>query len=62
MLGGSAIKVCPVPAKNESAFATCLTPGVCVIDSVPSYPHPQGSWSGSQAKVLMTDRNSDVHI
>jgi hypothetical protein len=27
----------------------CLSPGVCIIDSVPSYPYPEGSWSGSQA-------------
>lgn len=26
-------------------------PGVCDFDSVPSYLHPQGSWSGSQATV-----------
>lgn len=35
------ITVCPVPEVKETAFATYLTPGVSVIDSVPSYPAPR---------------------
>ena len=46
MLGWWWYEGLPVPVINESAFATCLTPGVCVVDSMPSYPCPQGSWSG----------------
>lgn len=37
-------KVSPVATINKSAFATRLTPGVCVIDTVPSYLTSQWSW------------------
>ena len=47
--GEGGIKVCPVPAINESAFASCLTPGVCVIDSASSFPIPKGlGWDCKQ--------------
>ena len=38
---GGGIKVCPFPVINKPAFAFHLAPGVCVVDSVPSYSHPQ---------------------
>jgi hypothetical protein len=35
------IKALPDPAINKSAFTSHLVLGVCVVDSVPSYPLPR---------------------
>lgn len=43
------IHVCPVPAINKSAFATCLTPRVCSLTLCLLTPAPKGlGWGCKQ--------------
>lgn len=44
---GEGYKGLPNSSIKRVALATCPSPGVCVIDSLTSYPFPEGSWSGS---------------